>query len=123
MELSFDVEARLKDGKEGKMIAAKDDLCNWATLKQKDRSTNCHPQNGAATISAEMELPPGWVQEVNFPSYGESVASPLLTILRQGTYMIDLKLTSGISVLTHVGARIVLTDPHNQGNGPNTATS
>ncbi len=61
--------------------------------------------------------------EVNFPYHGERFASPLLTIIRQGMYMIDLKLTSGNQMLTHVGARIVLTDPHNHSNGPNTATS
>lgn len=120
--MSFDIEARLKDGQEGKIIAFKDNLCNWATLDQVER-TNCNPQNGAATISADMELPQGWVMEVNTPYYGDVCASPLLTIMRQGMYMIDLKLTSGDQMLTHVGARIVLTDPHNHINVPNTATS
>lgn len=65
IDLGFDVEARLKDGKSAKIIAVKENLCEWANLEQQGRS-NCPPQHGAAKISAGLDLARGWVMEVSF---------------------------------------------------------
>ncbi len=84
LELDFDVEARLKDGQSAKIIAVKDDMCEWVTLEQGGRS-DCPPQNGAAIISAGLILARGWVMEVGFSVYWWKLSvSNLLTRMAIG---------------------------------------
>lgn len=64
IKLDFDLEATYTDGKVGRMIVEKENLCDWMTLEQAGRS-NCPPQNGPVTIGTELELARGWVKEVD----------------------------------------------------------
>ncbi|KAL9597808.1 MAG: hypothetical protein Q9219_004885 [cf. Caloplaca sp. 3 TL-2023] len=94
IDLSFDIQARRKTGQSAQILAVRDKLCDWATIDQAGgrRSGGCAARKGAATIKTSMDLARGWIMEA--------------------TYFIDLKLTSGDRVLTHVGAQITLVD-HN----------
>ncbi|KAG6991345.1 hypothetical protein G7Y79_00053g088280 [Physcia stellaris] len=89
IELNFEVEARFKGGHSGKVLTRKDDLCDWATVRQAGRS-QCPPNKGSATITTELLL-------ASF-------------VVPEATYDIDLNLTSGNTLLTHVGARVKLED-------------
>ncbi|KAL8724570.1 MAG: hypothetical protein Q9166_007880 [cf. Caloplaca sp. 2 TL-2023] len=103
IDLDFDITVRLKNGQSAKLIAVRDDVCQWATMEQPGGSSKCSPRKGPATLKTSMNLVRGWIMEA--------------------TYFIDLKLTSGNRVLTHVGAQVTLTDPDPNPPGRNTATS
>lgn len=90
IDLSFDIEARLGTGQSAQMLAIRDKLCDWATVEQPNGLSGCPPRHGPAIIKTSMDLARGWIMEA--------------------TYFIDLKLTSGDRMLTHVGAQITLTD-------------
>ncbi|KAL8896603.1 MAG: hypothetical protein Q9207_007636 [Kuettlingeria erythrocarpa] len=103
IELDFDIEVLLKDGQTAKMLAVKDDVCNWATVEQPGVTSSCPPQKGPAVITTSMSLGRGFIMEA--------------------TYFIDLQLTSGNRKLTHVGAQITLTDPDPNPSGRHVSTS
>ncbi|KAL8773874.1 MAG: hypothetical protein Q9209_001304 [Squamulea sp. 1 TL-2023] len=103
INLDFDIEVRLKNGQSAKILAVRDNMCQWATLEQAGGPYRCPPQKGPATLKTRMDLVRGWIMEA--------------------TYFIDLKLTSKDRVLTHLGAQITLTDLDPNPPGRNTATS
>ncbi|KAL9601245.1 MAG: hypothetical protein Q9219_002650 [cf. Caloplaca sp. 3 TL-2023] len=90
IHLSLDISVRLKSGGiPGRIIAVRDDLCEWATVKQGSR-VSCPPRAGVATVGFGLDLVPWFVKE--------------------GTYWIDLKLEGGGRLLTHIGALFRLED-------------
>ncbi|KAL8801415.1 MAG: hypothetical protein Q9182_004479 [Xanthomendoza sp. 2 TL-2023] len=122
IDLDFDIEARLKNGQSAKLIAVRDNLCQWATMKQPGGSAKCPPRTGPAMLQTSMDLARGWIPEVSSSIFW---GFPLdeLTETRQGTFFVDLKLLSGTRVLTHLGAQITLTDADPNPPGRNTATA
>lgn len=78
IDLDFDIWARLEDGQTSRLIAVKDNMCDWATIEQGGQ-LSCPPHHGEATISAEVALLSGWVMEVGcFGSMHESLCGNAL---------------------------------------------
>lgn len=65
IELNFDIEARMKNGQSAKLLAVKDNMCDWATVTQGHNRASCPPRKGAGTISWSVALVQGWIMEVS----------------------------------------------------------
>ena len=102
VDLDLDVEVHPQDGQSAKIIAVKDNMCDWASLEQEGRSI-CPPQKGPATITARLELAQGWVMEA--------------------IYLMVLKLASGNQMLTHIVVRVELMNVAIGTSLPNTTFS
>lgn len=89
--ISLSVDIRLSYGYWYRVVTIEDqDMCEWATVKQGVR-TKCPPRRGMAVLDMGFRL-----------GHGD---------LGSGTYFIDVKLTSGEMLLTHIGAQILWEDP------------
>ncbi|KAL8677308.1 MAG: hypothetical protein Q9224_007203 [Gallowayella concinna] len=64
IDLDFDIQARLKNGQSATLIAVKDNMCEWATMKQPGGSSKCPPRKGPVMLETSMNLVRGWIMEV-----------------------------------------------------------
>ena len=67
VEMSLDVQIRVDGGQTARILAVKDDFCDWADFDQGGHSS-CPPKAGLATISVDVSLARGWIPEVSIMS-------------------------------------------------------